>query len=407
MLLYASTALGLIIGMLSSVINTRALAPEAYGNVRYVQNLIAFLSSFLLVGYFISGSRLLALSKDEEYSRRIRGVMCVILAVTIGVVMLVMVGMSIYTSIYDYGSGMLSLYLIAIPFCGTTLMLNYVNTTAQGDNHIIRICLARLIPSLLYVIVAYFVFRYCGATSERMLLMFNGISFIVLLCIIISTKPTLKDLRGSFNLLNEENKKYGFNVYLGSLADNSTSYLAGITLGLFCEGNANVGFYTLSLTLSQPLTMLPSIIGTTYFKRFATDNRISKKVLLSSFGLTFGSLILFVVLIKFIVLFLYNENYYSVATYASWLALRACFQGLGDMINRFLGAHGQGKQLRNGAFTCGVVVLVGSFVLVYFFQIKGAILTKILGSLVYLFMMWFYYVRFVNNNTNVSINEVS
>ena len=203
--------------------------------------------------------------------------MCVILAVTIGVVMLVMVGMSIYTSIYDYGSGMLSLYLIAIPFCGTTLMLNYVNTTAQGDNHIIRICLARLIPSLLYVIVAYFVFRYCGATSERMLLMFNGISFIVLLCIIISTKPTLKDLRGSFNLLNEENKKYGFNVYLGSLADNSTSYLAGITLGLFCEGNANVGFYTLALTLSQPLTMLPSIIGTTYFKRFATDNRISKK----------------------------------------------------------------------------------------------------------------------------------
>ena len=392
--LYATTAVGILVGMLSSVINTRALPPEAYGNVRYVQNLISFISSFLLVGFFVSGSRLLALSKDEEYSRRIRGIMCVILAITVGIVMLVMTGMSIYTGFFDAGSGMLSLYLIAIPFCGNVLMLNYVNTTAQGDNHIGRISAARLLPSLLYVMVAYFVFKYFGASSELMLLMFNGFSVLVLLIIIISTKPSFKDLKGTFRILNEENKKYGFNVYLGSLADNTTSYLAGITLGMFCENNANVGFFTLAVTLSQPLTMLPSIIGTTYFKRFASENKISRKVMLGSVGLTLASLILFVLCIKYVVMFLYNESYYCVATYASWLAVRACLQGMGDMINRFLGAHGQGKQLRNGAFACGAVVLTGSFVLVYFLQVDGAIITKILGSLVYLFMMCYYYVKF-------------
>ncbi len=394
--LYVSTALGLVIGVLSSVINTRSLSPELYGNVRYVQNLIAFVSSFLLVGFFVSGSRLLALSKDEEYSRRIRGIMCVILAITVGIVMLVMVGMSIYTGLFDAGSGMLSLYLIAIPFCGNVLMLNYVNTTAQGDNHIGRISAARLLPSFLYVIVAYFVFKYIGATSELMLLMFNGFSVLVLLIVIISTRPSFKNLKESFAILNAENKRYGFNVYLGSLADNATGYLAGITLGMFCENNAEVGFYTLAFTLSTPLSMLPSIIGTTYFKRFASEDRISRKVLLGSIGLCVGSLLLFILLIKYVVLFLYNESYYCVAAYASWLALRSCLQGLGDMLNRFLGAHGLGKQLRNGAFACGAVVLIGSFVLVYFFKINGAIITKILGSVVYLFMMGYYYVQFIN-----------
>ena len=142
--------------------------------------------------------------------------------------------------------------------------------------------------------------------------------------------------------------------------------------------------------------MLPSIIGTTYFKRFASEDRISRKVLLGSIGLCVGSLLLFILLIKYVVLFLYNESYYCVAAYASWLALRSCLQGLGDMLNRFLGAHGLGKQLRNGAFACGAVVLIGSFVLVYFFKINGAIITKILGSVVYLFMMGYYYVQFIN-----------
>ena len=87
-LLYVTTILGVLIGVLNSVINTRSLAPEPYGDVRYVQNIISFISSLLMFGYFVSGSRLLALSKSEEYSRRIRGIMVVILAITFSVLMI-------------------------------------------------------------------------------------------------------------------------------------------------------------------------------------------------------------------------------------------------------------------------------------------------------------------------------
>lgn len=392
--LYVSSVIGLLIGVLNSVINTRALAPDLYGDFRYVQNIISFVSSLLLFGYFVSGSRLLALSKDEQYSRQIRGILCTILAITVGLLMLTMAGLYVISVIQ--GKDNLSLlYLISIPLCGNVTLLNYVNTTAQGDNHIGRIAAARVLPSAVYCVLAYLIYHYYGATPGKMLALYNGSSLIILLFIIVSTKPSFANLRESFRVLNEENKQYGFNVYIGSLANVSTGYLAGITLGLFCADNSNVGFYTLAGTIAAPLAMLPSIIGTTYFKQFASQDRIDNKVMLGSVGLTVISCIAFILLVKYIVLFLYDKSYYCVAKYAAWIAVGTSMHGLGDMFNRFLGAHGQGKQIRNGAFACGIVLIVGSFVLVYFFQISGAVITKIASSAVYLGMMIYYYVKFV------------
>lgn len=391
-ILYASTLIGVAIGVLNSVINTRALSPELYGDYRYVQNIIAFVSSLLVLGYFTSGSRLLAISKDEGHSRKIRGVMCVILCVTIAILMLVMTVMYLTNN----KEAMNQLYLYSIPLCGSNLMLNYINTTAQGDNHIVRIAIARVIPSLLYCVIAYIIYKTFSATPGLMLLLYNGIAILVLLFVILSTHPSFVNLRDSFHELREENKTYGFNVYLGALMGVSTSYIAGITLGKFCDTNANVGFYTLALTIATPLSTLPAIIGTTQFKKFAVQNNISKNVFFGSFVLTFLSAIIFIALIKYIVSFLYDDSYAIVSIYASFLAISMCFHGLGDMINRFLGAHGQGRQIRNSAFICGFIKLIGSVVLVYYWHIWGAIVTALLGAISYFMALFIYYRLFIN-----------
>lgn len=396
-LLYSSSVIGLFLGVTVSVLNTRFLSPVEYGDVRYVQNIINFVSSLLLVGYFVSGSRLLALSDDEQRKRRIRGIMCVILAVTVIMLMLSMLVMALYTNIVDKPN-LTYLFFVAVPVCGNVLMLNYVNTTAQGDNHILRMSIARLLPSLLYCGIAFLIYHFYGATPARMLLLFNGLAIVTLFFIIYSTKPSFKDLKGSFKLLNEENKAYGFNVYLGSLVAVSTQYVAGITLGAFCEDNANVGFYTLALSLSAPMAMLPGIIGTTHFKKFSRTNRINSKVVKASVGITILTLILFLAFIKYIVGFLYNDGYSSVSAYASVLAFGTSFHGFGDMFNRFLGSHGCGKEIRNSAIACGVTSMVGYLILVYYFNIYGAIVTRLAGSLVYLVCMIIYYKKFTKSS---------
>lgn len=389
--LYISSLAGVFLGMLNSVINTRALDPVSYGDVRYVQNIISFISSLLLVGFFVSGSRLLALSHDETYSRKIRGSMCVVLAGTIVILALAMM----IVWLFNDNVTISPVLLASIPLCSHVLLLNYVNTTAQGDNHIGRISLARLMPSALYCVVAFLIYKHFGATPVRMLVLLNGINIVVLLCIIVSTRPSITDIRQSFKELMEENKKYGFNVYLGSVAAVSTTYIAGITLGSFSDNNASVGFYTLALTLTSPLAMLPSIIGTTYFKKFAIQNKIDRKVLWSSVSITLVTLLVFILLIDVVVGFLYDENYSSVGAYSILLAVGTCLHGLGDMFNRFLGAHGQGQCLRNSSFLCGGVLVFGSFVFVWLWGINGAIITKILSSFTYFAAMLAYYRNFV------------
>lgn len=393
LILYGSTIIGVFLGVISSVINTRFLPPDEFGDVRYVQNLIGFISSLLLLGYFTSGSRLLALSKSNEYSRKIRGAVIFVMVVTMLILSLSMFLFYIY-SLMNGIDNLSPLYLVSIFIGGNVILLNYINTTSQGDNHIGRIAIARLLPTFCYIVTAVVLYNLFPATPLLMLSLYNGIAVLILSVIIYSTKPDFKDLKDSLKTLNEENKRYGLQVYIGSLAGVSTSYIAGITLGSFCSSNASVGFYTLALTIATPLSMLPATIGTTYFKQFANQKQIEKKIIYASILMTLMTLVVFILSIDLIIQILYDEKYSSVGTYASFLAIATSMHGLGDMFNRFLGAHGQGKQIRNGAFACGIITTIGSIILVYYWQISGAIITKILGSMTYMIMMVYYYKAF-------------
>ncbi len=392
--LYVSTLLGVLIGMLVSILNTRNLAPSEYGDVRYVNNIIQMMSGIFLFGYFVTGSRLLAIAKSKEEAAQIKGGLVTILGLTVALMMVCMITCGLihhYVLHRDYAW----LFYTVIPVCGSVLLLNYMNTSAQGDNSIYSIAVARLLPSACYLCIAYFIYKQFGASNWLMLVLQNGIAIIVLSVIIWYNKPSFKNLRHTFKALQQENKSYGLQVYYGSLANVSVQYIAGITLGMFALDNTNVGFYSLALTVTGPLAMLPSIIGTTYFKRFAHESCISRRVLLSTFSLSLISMIGFVVLIFPVVGILYDERYSKVALYACLLAIGFTFHGLGDVFNRFLGAHGQGKPLRNGAFISGVTALIGYTIGVYYYDIYGAITTKILSSLVYFISMAAFYHTFV------------
>lgn len=381
-----------------SVLNTHALSPELYGDVRYVTNIINFFSGILLVGYFVSGSRLLAVSRTTEEAARIKGGILLILGIvaTVMIIMILLCGLVhqfILHKDYSY------LFYCALPVCISPLLTNYINTTAQGDNSIGLISMGRLLPPLTYLIIAYFVYKYIPPSPKLMLWLHNGIALLILISLILSNNPSFKDLKHSINLLKEENRRYGLHVYFGSLANLSIPYIAGVTLGLFAANNSNVAFYTLALTISTPLMTAPSVIGTTYFKKFASQNKITKKVINATVGISAISLIGYVIIIFPLVRFLYDSSYQRVAIYGAFLAIAAVAQGLGDVFNRFLGAHGQGKQLRNGAWFSGGVSIIGYTIGVYFFEIEGAIITRILSSGVYMAAMIIYYLLFTRKIT--------
>lgn len=392
-ILYISTILGVGLGVFVSILNTRSLNPSDYGDVRYINNLIAFFSGILLFGYFTSGSRLLALAKTEEESLSLKGCLIGILLLTIiaNTLILTICGLihnEILHKDYYY------LFYIVLPVCGSTILLNYINTTSQGDNSINTIAAARILPQLIYLLIAFIIYQKCGASSESMLLLQNGITVIVLVLLIWRNRFSFQHFKKTFKKLSLENKKYGLQVYYGSLTGVSVQYIAGISLGLFATNNTEVGYYSLALTITAPLIMLPNVIGTTYFKQFAHQSSIPAKVLQWTITISVISLIGFIVLIYPLVDFLYNDSYKDVSLYASALAIGCSIHGIGDMFNRFLGAHGKGVYLRNSAWVCGLVAMVGYTYGIYLWGIYGAIGTRILSSTSYCILLIIYYHKF-------------
>lgn len=394
MLLYVSTLVGLVFGVLSSIINTHFLDPVDYGDVRFVQNIIQFIASLLLFGYFLSGSRILALSNDKGYSQRVKGCMVSILCITIVVLML---ACYILYICYLNKPGVAYLFLVSIIVCANPIIQNYINTTAQGDNQIGRISAIRLLPPLFYIPLAYIVYSQIGATSSRMVLLQWGVYTFIGVCVVVSTKPKFNDLKPIWETLKLENKNYGLQLYIGSLVMVTTNYLAGITLGFFGSDNREVGFFTLALTITSPLAMLPGIIGTTYFKSFSTQSRIPAKLMRYTLLMTIISCVLFLIVIKPVVSILYNESYSIVGVYASWLAIGYSIHGLGDMINRFLGSHGRGKEIRNSSIFNGIMKIVGYIVLIYYWGTMGAIITTLCCSFIYTTSLCYYYYKIVKN----------
>ena len=385
--LYVSTLLGSFLGLVTSIVNTHFLPESDYGDVRYVQNLITLLASLLLFGYFLSGSRLLALSNEEERSRSVRGAMVVVLIICA----IILFFGTFSAGLIHRDSPLRYLFFVSLPVCFYPLLINYINTTAQGDNHIGRLAVSRVLPALLYAPIAYAVYRHFGATSTLMVLLQWGVYCAVLIAIVVSTRPAFREMKPVFATLQTENRSYGIHLYYGSLAMVATNYLAGIMLGVFNDDNVNVGYYTLALTLTNPLSYLPGIIGTAYFKQFVNEPRIPSKVFRGTLFITIISCLCFIALVRFVVRWIYPESYAMVGTYASWMAVGFSVHGLGDMMNRFLGSHGEGRSIRNSSYACGVFKVLGFVVLVWLWDIKGALLTNVVSSCVYSAVLFYYY----------------
>ena len=63
-----------------------------------------------------------------------------------------------------------------------------------------------------------------------------------------------------------------------------------------------------------------------------------------------------------------------------------------------MGSHGQGKLIRNGAFTVGFVNILGFTLLIYYFGIYGALLTKVISGVTYFLVMYIGYRNYLKKS---------
>jgi len=170
--------------------------------------------------------------------------------------------------------------------------------------------------------------------------------------------------------------------------------LSGVIISYFGNDNTGVGFYTLAFTFASPLTLIPNVIATTHYKEFAQQNNIPKKLTKITIGLTLLALVVLWIMVGPFIDFFYEPSFHPVVKLNFIISIGMALHGLADYYNRFLGAHGKGKILRNSSIIIGISLLAANVILIPIWGATGAAYARLIGGVVYFFNMLISYQLF-------------
>ncbi|MCP5101842.1 MAG: oligosaccharide flippase family protein [bacterium] len=387
--LYSTMLIGLVIGVGTSVINTRLLGPQLYGDFKFLVHLFQFAVMFLTLGFFYSGSRLLAQEKNRDNVPRLKGTM---LAYAAAVSAVMIVGFFIFSFFEDqiYNNQLGEIIRLFSPFLFIFPFMLCLEGIFTGANEIYKLSVFRLFPKLFYLVTALAIHWLFGFSLKTALLLnLSGFALIIAVMVIL-LKPDFSKVKESWPMLRKENKSYGFQVYISHLATTATARAAALSIAFFID-STNVGYYALAVTVTQPLSMMPRVVGTAFFKDFANRDSIPLKATVMTIVLSLAALAVFLLLIRQLFFVIYPEGFAPALDIVYVFAGASIIHGFGDYVNRFLGAHGRGKDMRNGAFVVAGSNILGYTLLVKVLLLWGAVITRTAAACLYLGAMVYFY----------------
>jgi len=395
--LFSVNILGIPISIVTSIVVTRYMGPDLYGDFKFLNNIFSLCMVLFTFGFFQAGNRAIVLVDDKSKIREYYGAEFILTCIIFFIMSICLVIYSFLDS--NIAEKNLSSYLLCmIPFGWIYLFQRLFETILPSDNSIKLLGIVRIVPkigTLLLVVVAFFFFR--GLKVDRLAviiisyLLVQAISYIY-----VSFKLDYSFNNFLFRLkeLFRYNKEFGFNVYLGALFAVGFSTLTGIMISYFGNSNVGVGYYALALTCASPLSFIPNTIATTHYKDFANWSMVDRKVLLITVLLSAIALLALYVLIGPFISLCYGSDFSSVIQLCYIVSVGVIIHGFGDFYNRFLGAKGFGVAIRNGAFITGLSIMILNCLLIPKYGAYGAAFVNVISSFVYFFCMFGYYLKY-------------
>jgi O-antigen/teichoic acid export membrane protein len=366
----------------------------AFGDFKFILYVFSFSIVLFNFGFFQAGNRALVLNSDTEKTREYYGSMLVIL---LGLFLVIAIVLFVYAMVDKNinEKGLRTMLICIIPFTWLFLLGTYFEVLFQADNKIGLLAKSRLYPKIIFFITILVLFlfftNYKGNRLSIIWILYLVTQIIGFVYIIYRINPSFRNLRTRIMEIWFYNKTYGFNVYFGALFSTGSSALTGLLISYFGINNSGVGFFSLALTITEPLGFIPNVIATTHYKDFSTEKSIPKKLTLITLAVTLSAMILCWILVGPFVKYFYGPEFRAVIPLTFIVSFGVIMAGFADFFNRFLGSHGQGKALRNSAIIVGIFAMIFNVTLIPLLGETGAAYTTIFSALIYILtMLWFY-----------------
>lgn len=383
--LFSVNIIGIPIGIITSIVVTRYLGAQGYGDFNFIHSLFSFAIIIFTFGFFQAGNRALVLNTDKQKAKEYYGAELVI---TGGLFIIMSFFLVLYALLdSNIQEKQLSNFLLfVIPFGWLFLLLRYFETLFQADNRIRMLAQVRLYPKIGFLIMAaslFFIFRHTEINRLAVVMSFYlATEIVVYLIILLKLKVSFINIKNRLNEIWNYNKTFGFNVYLGSLFAVGFAQFTQILISYFGVDNSGVGFYSLAITFTLPLSLIPNTIATTHYKDFSTLRSIPKKVFIITLGLSFFALIALWLIVPPFVNYFYGKEFYAVIALNFIVSFGVIAHGFGDFFNRYLGANGQGKALRNASFYVGGSMMLFNLLFIPKWGETGAAYAKLITGFV-------------------------
>ena len=389
--LYIASFAGIPLAIFTSIVFTRFLGPQGYGDFAFLDSLFDVARILFPMGFFYAGNRALVTNKDPQTARELYGASLVILLVLF-VVMAVIMGVYGLADGNLEEKGLRSFFFLLLPFGWIFLLTPYFDQLLHADNRIHELAATRFFPKVITFAMALAVWfllpDYGGNRLAIVWASYLGAFLLVHAMVFAKIRVSFRNLRWRLRQMRQLHQSYGIHLYVGSLFSMGSVALTGVLISYFSDDNSGVGYFMLAVAISRPLALIPGVVASTWFKDFAGRERIPGRLTVMTLVLSVAGLLALVLLAGPFVRLAYSDAFLPVIGLAHLAGLAMFFYGMAGFFNRFLEAHGRGKAVRNTFILTGVSLLAANLALIPAHGPLGAAVAMIIASLIYLGGMW-------------------
>lgn len=395
LLLFGSQLILVGIGFGIKTVQTRWLGPEAYGLYAFFASFTGFAVLFFRLGFYSSLQVVLAHNTNPERESNLLGTGFLI-ALSSGIFFSLFILIS--SLFIDEGfdvQGLGHIMFVVAPLSFIIPFRMMISAMAVGSNKVHLIATFDLFAKGLFLAVLLLL-ALPSFLSLTLVIVFNLITqiFAGLLAFFLF-RPKFRNQKILFRILLKKTKKFGFNFYVGTTANQATFKIDELLITYFYTATLN-GFYSLAILLCSPMVMASQALSNSLFKRFSKSRRIQNKVLTYNLLWLVSSLFALILLADEAVFFLFGEDFMDVANYIPLLGVAFLLQGLYQPFS-FLTAKSQGKAIRNVALTEAFINLTGNLILIPIYGVSGAIYTSIAAKGIHLLGKIYYYRKYLSS----------
>lgn len=396
---YFAQLFNLFLGWVVAKLNVTHLTVAEYGQFSFFITVINVVYVFFTIGIFESASRQIALSESPHRYRRILGA-TLFLSLLSYIAFTVLFGLSspIWDSVFEVKIG--NLVKVLFPLAGVYLFSNMWQLVLRGAGKIPRLSVFIVGPRVVYVLalIILIFFRHFTLFGTALFNLISIAVFVILFA--ITEKPDFSALSESVRKLREEVKTFGVHLYWSELIKVFLYHTDKLLISFFIDAE-NLAYYALAYTIAFPLSFFSTALSVTYYKKFSVSHKLDRRIILLNLLWITISVVIFIILRRWIILTLFSEKYLTSLTVFPILAIAFGFAGLSKPYSFYLTARGAGREIRNISVSILITHLGLNFIFIPVWGIMGAALASLLTYLTDFLLSVYFYRKFQKKRTLV------